>query len=73
MVPTAHKRFSDSVISRLEGDARILGLGAGGSWIQGDMDEFSDLDFVVITDPGRHSSVLRDAKAIAHSLGPCLS
>ena len=37
------------------------------------MDEFSHLDLVIVTDPGRHASVIQELNAIAHSLGPCLT
>jgi len=73
MVPAPFQRFTDHAISRLESDARILGLAAGGSWITGELDNFSDLDFVIVCDSGRINSVSADMSAIADSLGPCLA
>ncbi|MBZ3597788.1 aminoglycoside 6-adenylyltransferase [Xanthomonas perforans] len=61
------------MIVRLSQDPRILGLAAGGSWLTGELDEFSDLDLVIVCDPGRSRSVLEDAPHLAQQLGPCLA
>ena len=73
MVLPIQQSFADNAISRLKGDARILGLAVGGSWISDELDSFSDLDFVVVCDPGRHRSVVSDMETIAETLGPCLA
>ena len=67
------QRFVNTVISRLEGDARFLGLAAGGSWLTDQLDEFSGLDLLLITDPGRYQSAFEDRVALAESFGPLLS
>jgi predicted nucleotidyltransferase len=46
---------------------------AGGSAIDGDMDEFSDLDLVVVAHNKHHTEVLNEAKSFASGLGPLLS
>jgi hypothetical protein len=73
MIPSAHQKFVDHAIVRLSQDPRILGLAAGGSWLTGELDEFSDLDLVIVCDPGRSRSVLEDAPHLAQQLGPCLA
>lgn len=73
MIPAAHKKFADHAASQLEADPRFLGLAAAGSWISGQLDEFSDLDLVLVVDPGRLSSVLQDREQIIQSMGPCLA
>lgn len=44
-----HKRFVDSVINIIKDDKNILGLAIGGSWIKNEIDEFSDIDLVLVT------------------------
>lgn len=73
MNPTSHQNFVNHAISRLELDPRLLGLAAGGSWGTGEFDQYSDLDLLLVSDPGRSNSVLAERDALAHSLGPCLS
>lgn len=51
----------------------MVGLTLGGSAAAGTMDEFSDLDFVVVCDDEHQPDLLRDAPAFAAGLGPLLS
>lgn len=46
---TIHKKFADNVIKVIRNDINIIGLAAGGSWINNEIDEFSDLDLILIT------------------------
>ena len=41
--------FAQRVVATAEQDENILGIAAGGSWITNELDEFSDLDLVVVT------------------------
>ncbi len=41
--------FAHRVKNILEKDDNIIGLAAGGSWITDELDEFSDLDLIIIT------------------------
>jgi hypothetical protein len=54
-------------------DPRVVGLAAGGSAAVGPMDEFSDLDLIVVCRDEDHPGLLRDAPVFAASLGPLLS
>jgi hypothetical protein len=45
-----HKQFVENLIAKVKTDTSIAGLAIGGSWITNQMDEFSDLDLIVITD-----------------------
>jgi hypothetical protein len=45
-----HRDFTDKIISIIKDDPNILGLAAGGSWITNEIDEFSDLDLVIVTE-----------------------
>ena len=43
------QEFARHIVSLIEKDAEVLGLAAAGSWIGNNLDEFSDLDLVVVT------------------------
>lgn len=45
-----HRDFVEKVLEIVKTDPTIVGLAAGGSWINNQIDEFSDIDFVLITD-----------------------
>ncbi len=64
--------FAYRVKSILEKDDRILGVAIGGSWITEQIDEFSDLDLVIVTKE-KIASHKPNMLAIAESLGDFLS
>ncbi|WP_343673195.1 nucleotidyltransferase domain-containing protein [Chitinophaga sp.] len=41
--------FANRVVALLSTDDLVVGLAAGGSWIGGQLDEYSDIDFVLVT------------------------
>ena len=43
------EKFANRVAAILKPDAEVIGLAAAGSWITGELDEFSDLDLIVVT------------------------
>jgi predicted nucleotidyltransferase len=73
MLPTYHATFLDNACGVLSTDPRIHTLLAGGSLINGGMDEFSDLDFVVVVEEDSYPEVLASRMEIARRLGPLLS
>lgn len=70
-IPAPHRAFLQR-LSRLSSDERIDGVAIGGSLASSCMDEFSDLDVVVVLRPERYESVMRERRALAASLGPLL-
>lgn len=42
------KEFADKAIAVIKKDAAVIGLAVGGSWITNEMDEYSDLDLILI-------------------------
>lgn len=44
-----HSSFAERIIKVIETDRSVIGLAVGGSWITNEMDEFSDLDLVLVT------------------------
>jgi predicted nucleotidyltransferase len=43
------KDFANHVVEKIKGDPNVIGLAAAGSWITGDLDEYSDLDLILVT------------------------
>lgn len=63
----------EAAIAATQADPRVVGLTLGGSAITGRMDEYSDLDFVVITRNEDLPDILGEARSFAAKLGPLLS
>ena len=51
------QRIIDHAIQKLKLDARLCGIAVGGSWINQNLDEFSDLDLVVVAHDGDYERV----------------
>lgn len=73
MLPEANKDFITRALRILPEDSRIIGIAAAGSYLSGNMDNFSDLDLIIITEPEKQDEVLRDRVEIAQKLGICLA
>ena len=59
--------------SRSVADQRLIAVAAGGSFLTGGMDEYSDLDLVVAVEPSAVLQVMRERKQIAATLGNLLA
>ncbi len=68
-----HLEFVNKAIDILKNDSRVLGLAAGGSWITDSMDEFSDIDLVIVVDPNYEIELSNERLDIAEKLGNLLS
>ena len=66
------KEFAKKVSKILEKNDLVLGLAAGGSWITNEIDEFSDLDLVIVTSEKIGGDFVK-MKSIAESIGELLS
>ena len=44
-----HQKFVEHVIEVTKKDNKIHGLALGGSWITNEIDEFSDIDMILVT------------------------
>ena len=71
--PPHARPLARAVIAATRADPRIVGLTAGGSAATRTMDEFSDLDFVVVSRNEHQPDLLREAPGFAASLGPLLA
>jgi len=72
-VPAAHAAFLTRALERLQRDPRVIGVGAGGSLLTKSIDEFSDLDLVIASEPTIYETVLNDRNGIAACIGPLLA
>ena len=71
VMPEGHARFLERALPELQRDERLVGVAAGGSFITGTMDEFSDIDLVIIVGPPSIDEVMQERTRIASRLG-CL-
>lgn len=66
------KAFAERTVQRLRGNPAVLGVLAAGSWLAKELDAFSDLDLILVTEEKLSASRAR-MQAMAESLGPLLS
>ena len=71
--PDPHRAFVSRALPILQGDPRIVGVAAAGSWADDTMDVHSDLDLVIAVEPRSFEAVLTDRPRIAASLGQLLA
>jgi hypothetical protein len=71
--PEAAQRLIDHLIETVSADPRIVGLSLAGSTASGDMDEFSDVDTVIVSTDDSHPELLAGAREFAAGLGPLLA
>lgn len=69
-MPTRHRAFLERAVEAVPGVEGVVGLAAGGSFIGGEMDEFSDLDLVLAVEPSSWPEILDRQQAVAAELDP---
>lgn len=72
-MPELHRGFLRDAIPRLRSEPALLGLAAAGSFVDGCMDTWSDLDLVVVADPATWPAILEQRRRIASGLGALLA
>jgi len=72
IIPCIHREFLQTSVEKLKDDKRILGVAIGGSILTNNMDEYSDLDLVVVVNREKYPEVLEERKKIAGRIGPLL-
>ena len=60
MLPTLHEHFIEAAKKRFLEDDRFIGLLSSGSMIDGSIDEFSDLDLVIVYDSRYREEVMKE-------------
>jgi predicted nucleotidyltransferase len=73
MIPAQHQAFIDNAVGILRQDPRICGIALCGSYVTQNMDEYSDLDFMLAVEPESFGQVLDERRALAGKLGSLLS
>ncbi len=71
-LPQMHRQFLSHALAVFRTDVRLAGIAAGGSYLTNTMDQFSDLDILVVTQIENHAEVMADRPRIARALGPLL-
>jgi predicted nucleotidyltransferase len=71
IMPKEHAAFLEHALSVLRTDERITGIAIGGSFVSGRMDEFSDIDLVLVIDPPKIDEIMPERWELAARLG-CL-
>lgn len=69
----AARAWLDRVIDVAKGEPRIVALTLGGSAVAGGIDQFSDLDFVVVCRAEDQASLMAEARQLATRVGPLLA
>ena len=72
-LPAYHAAFLEEACGVLSTDPRVHTVLAAGSMIHGGMDEFSDLDLVIVVEEDSYTEVLASRMDMARRLGPLLS
>jgi predicted nucleotidyltransferase len=72
-LPAPHAAFLQDALPRLQADERIVAVAAGGSFLTGSMDEYSDLDLVIAVSPAGIPQIMQERHQIASTLGPLLA
>jgi predicted nucleotidyltransferase len=70
---SAREALLDGLTRAAERDDRILAVTEGGSAVAGEVDEFSDVDVLIVCTDDGDESLLGEAKRFAEGLGPLLS
>ncbi|EJL29767.1 nucleotidyltransferase domain-containing protein [Brevibacillus sp. BC25] len=68
-----HDRFIEQAIEYVSQDQRLIGLLAGGSMMYGEMDEYSDLDLIIVYKYAFRNEIMEQRFRIAERLGNLLS
>ena len=71
-LPALHRSFAEQLKLKFQADSRIHSLLAGGSFVHGGFDQYSDLDFVVVVDPLYYDEITAQRIVFAGTLGHLL-
>lgn len=71
-LPDLHRSFVRTVLDRFGEDSRLVGLAAGGSFRTNTLDDYSDLDFVVVVHSATWPAILDQREDLVRTLGPLL-
>lgn len=73
MIPLTHQNFIERIKQTLIKDARITGLLVGGSYLTNNMDEYSDIDFIIVINNEDYEEVFKDRLVMIKDYGILLA
>lgn len=73
MIEVEHRNFIGKSLDVFKEDNRLIGVAAAGSYIRKEMDEFSDVDLVIVVKPESYEQIMSERFEIANKLGNLLS
>ncbi|MBD2514583.1 nucleotidyltransferase domain-containing protein [Nostoc sp. FACHB-973] len=72
-VPEPQRELLEQILAKLKTDDRLLGVAIAGSYLTGEMDEYSDLDLIIVVDDVHYQQVLQERQLLASKLGKLLA
>jgi predicted nucleotidyltransferase len=72
-IPEPQRLFLEQILGKLNQDDRLLGVAIAGSYLTGEMDEYSDLDLIIVVDDVYYEQVLNERQLFANRLGSLLA
>ncbi|WP_392535023.1 nucleotidyltransferase domain-containing protein [Nostoc sp. C117] len=72
-VPEPQEELLEEILVKLKTDDRLLGVAIAGSYLTGEMDEYSDLDLIIVVDDVHYQQVLQERQLLASRLGKLLA
>ncbi len=68
-----HKEFIDRAVDYFKTNPSIIGVAVGGSFITGETDRYSDIDFVIVSTDEDYESIMKNRFSLVEPLGDFLS
>lgn len=72
-IPEPQRSFLKEMLMKLQTDERLLGVAIGGSYLSGEMDEYSDLDLIIVVDDAHYQNILQERQIFAYQFGALLA
>ncbi|HYX16942.1 MAG TPA: nucleotidyltransferase domain-containing protein, partial [Nostoc sp.] len=63
-VPEPQRELLEQILAKLKTDNRLLGVAIGGSYLSRKMDEYSDLDLIIVVDDVHYQQVLKERQLL---------
>ncbi|MBH8572760.1 nucleotidyltransferase domain-containing protein [Nostocaceae cyanobacterium CENA369] len=64
-IPEPQRSFLEKMLMKLQTDERLLGVAIAGSYLRGEMDEYSDLDLIIVVNDAHYQNVLQERQIFA--------
>lgn len=72
-IPEPHRAFLRQTLEKLQQDERLLGVAIAGSYLSGEMDEYSDLDLIIVVDDVYYQQILQERQIFVSGFGSLLA